>query len=413
MSISKAQLLASLAEKFLAGKTSQAEEDQLHHLYDSWNDDEEEVVTDTEQAELLRAEIFQALKERIEVEKAVVPMRPAVPERSVGQERSVEPERSMVLSSGRSYKKMFWRGAAAAAVIAVGLLVYNQKVGKKGNASSVQNALATNDLPVTPGKDKATLTLSDGSVVDLDSSGTSRTADQGNTRIRIKDGKIVYDPGKAGSVETVYNTITTSRGGQYHVILPDGTKVWLNATSSIKFPVAFAGNSRVVEVLGEAYFEVAKNPSMPFIAKVKDVQVEVLGTHFDVMAYGEEGKIATTLLEGSVRVSRGGEKYAIAPGQQVVWKEDGEFSLNTDVDLEEVVAWKNGKFHFNNVDIKTIMRQIARWYDVDVEYGNVAADTRLGGIVSRKEDIRQLLNYFEVAGKVRFSVVGRKVIVSN
>jgi ferric-dicitrate binding protein FerR (iron transport regulator) len=236
-------------------------------------------------------------------------------------------------------------------------------------------------------------------------------AEQGNTRIKIKDGKVSYDPSKASSAATVYNTITTSRGGQYQVVLPDGTKVWLNATSSIKFPVAFAGNSRVVEVSGEAYFEVAKNPSMPFIAKVKDVEVEVLGTHFDVMAYGEEGKIATTLLEGSVRVSRGREKYAIIPGQQAVWKEDGVFNLNTDVDLEEVVAWKNGKFHFNNVDIKTIMRQIARWYDVDVEYENVAADTRLGGIVSRKQDIRQLLDYFEITGKVKFRVEGKKIIV--
>ncbi|MBN8850802.1 MAG: FecR domain-containing protein [Sphingobacteriales bacterium] len=399
MSSSKAQLLASLAEKFLAGEATQAEEEQLHQLYDSWNDDEEEVVTDTEQPEVLRAEIFQALKERINAERA------ASPKRSPGQERSV--------GSGHSYRKMFWRSVAAAAVIAVGLLIYNQTVVKKGAASLEQKALAINNQPVVPGKDKATLTLADGSVVDLDSSDASRMAQQGDTRIRIKDGKIVYDPSKAGSAATVYNTITTSRGGQYQVVLPDGTRVWLNATSSIKFPVAFAGNSRVVEVSGEAYFEVAKNPAMPFIAKVKDVEVEVLGTHFDVMAYGEEGKIATTLLEGSVRVSKGREKYAIAPGQQVVWSEDGAFSLNTDVDLEEVIAWKNGKFHFNNVDIKTIMRQIARWYDVDVAYENVAEDIRLGGVVSRKEDIRQLLDYFEVAGKVRFRVEGRKVIVSK
>jgi len=389
VSISKAQLLASLAERFLAGKTTQAEEEQLHHLYDSWDDDEEEVVTDTEHAEVLRAEIFQALKERIDAERA----------------RGVP--------SGHSIKRMIWRGVAAAGIIGLALLIYHQTTVKKGAAGSEQKVLATNHLPVAPGKDKATLTLADGTVVELDSSGVALMSQQGNTRIRIKDGKIIYDPNKADGAAIAYNTITTPRGGQYQVVLPDGTKVWLNATSFIKFPVAFSGDRRVVEVSGEAYFEVAKDPSMPFIAKVKDVEVEVLGTHFDVMAYGEEGKISTTLLEGSVRVSRGREKYAIAPGQQVVWKEDGEFNLNTDVDLEEVVAWKNGKFHFNNADIKTIMRQIARWYDVDVEYEDIAADTRLGGVVSRKEDIRQLLDYFEIAGKVRFKVGGRKVVVSK
>ena len=389
MSINKAQLLASLAEKFLAGEASPAEEEQLHQWYDRWKDDEEKVVvTDTGRTEVLREEIFQALKERINAEKAAVPER-------------------------RSYKKIVWRSVAAAVIIAFGLLLYHQTAVRIGAAATEQKALAAKHLPVAPGKDKATLTLADGTVVDLDSSGAGRMAQQGNTSIKIKDGKIVYDPNKAGDGEMIYNTITTPRGGQFQVVLPDGTRVWLNATSSIKFPVAFAGNRRVVEVSGEAYFEIAKNPSMPFMAEVKDVEVEVLGTHFNVMAYGEEGKIATTLLEGSVSVSKGGEKYAITPGQQVVWKEDGAFHLNTDVDLEEVVAWKNGKFHFNNADIKTIMRQIARWYDVDVEYQDVPEDTRLGGIVSRKEDIRQLLDYFEIAGKVRFKVEGRKIIVSK
>jgi len=395
VSINKAQLLASLAEKFLAGTATAAEEEQLHYLYDGWKDDDEEVISDTGQTEVLRTEIFQVLKEGINAGKAVVPQLSAGP------------------SSRHSYKRMFWRSIAAAAVIAVVLLTYDRIMGKRGRALPEEKALAINHLPVAPGKDKATLTLADGTVVDLDSSGTGRTAQQGSTSIRIKDGKIIYDPSKAGSAEIVYNTITTPRGGQYRVVLPDGTGVWLNATSYLKFPVVFAQNRRVVEVSGEAYFEVARNPSRPFIAKVKDVEVEVLGTHFDVMAYGEEGKIATTLLEGSVRVSRGREKYAIAPGQQVVWKEDGAFNLNNDVDLEEVVAWKNGKFQFNNADIRTIMRQVARWYDVDVEYQNAGADIRLGGVVSRKEDIRQLLDYFETTGKVKFKVEGKKIIVSK
>jgi ferric-dicitrate binding protein FerR (iron transport regulator) len=181
----------------------------------------------------------------------------------------------------------------------------------------------------------------------------------------------------------------------------------------MRFPTAFVGGERRVEINGEAYFEVAKNKSMPFVVSVNGTEVHVLGTHFNVMAYSEEGKIATTLLEGSVQVSKAGKKQVIVPGQQAVWKENGDFNLNMDVDLEEAVSWKNGKFHFNNADIKVIMRQIARWYDVDVEYRDNLSETQLGGIVSRKEDLRQLLRYFEIAGKVKFTLEGRKIIVTR
>ena len=388
MSTTKHQLLASLAEKFLDGTATAAEQEQLHQLYDSWTDDEEQVVTDAGHTDVLRNEMFQAIEERMKANHvhSVIPF----------------------------YKKKLWRAMAAASIVGGGLLLYlHQPTPPKGPAIGGEKVLAVHPVPVVPGRDKATLTLADGSVIDLDSSGTGRLAQQGNTSIRIKDGKIVYAPHKAGSNEMAYNTISTPRGGQYQVVLPDGTKVWLNATSYIKFPVAFTGSRRVVEVAGEAYFEVARDPAMPFIAKVRDVAVEVLGTHFNIMAYGEEQKIATTLLEGSVKVSRGSDKHMIVPGQQAVWAENGAFLLNNDVDMEEVVAWKNGKFHFNNADIKTIMRQIARWYDVDVEFENNAADIRLGGVISRKEDIRQLLNYFEIAGKVRFKVEEKKIIVTK
>jgi hypothetical protein len=320
------------------------------------------------------------------------------------------------------YKRKSWRLFAAASIIIVAgvlLFYYLQPASKKNELASKQTDLPTNQSPAVPGKDRATLTLANGAVIDLDSSGAGLLAQQGNTSIINKDGKITYDPRSTGRGETIYNTISTPRGGQYQLVLPDGTKVWLNATSALKFPVAFTGNSRTVELTGEAYFEVAPSTSlrtgekMPFLVKVKDVEVKVLGTHFNIMAYGEEAKIATTLLEGNVHVSRGAEKHVMVPGQQAVWKENGEFNLDEHADLEEVVSWKNGKFHFNNADIKVIMRQIARWYDVEVEYQNISSETQLGGIVSRKEDLRQLLNYFEIAGKVRFTIEGRKIIVSR
>jgi ferric-dicitrate binding protein FerR (iron transport regulator) len=205
--------------------------------------------------------------------------------------------------------------------------------------------------------------------------------------------------------------------------LPDGSKVWLNNTSSIKFPVTFVGNTRTVELTGEAYFEVAKNRAKPFHVIIPPVQggpggaVEVLGTHFNIMAYGEEEAIKTTLLEGSVKVVKRDagkeESTMLKPGEQAVMAANSPLAIDHSPDLDATIAWKNGKFYFNNADIKVIMRQIARWYDVDVEYRNISAETQLGGVVSRKEDLRQLLNYFEIAGKVHFTIEGRKIIVTR
>ncbi|MCS3796517.1 FecR domain-containing protein [Niastella sp. OAS944] len=391
MSVPEEQLLAALAEKYLSGTATASEQEQLHQLYDQWKDDEETIVSETEQSEVLRIEILQALKDRINGQSRIVPF----------------------------YKRKSWRMIAAASIIIVaGVLIfyYNQSATSKKELTSKETVPA-NQSPILPGKDRATLTLADGRVIDLDNSGAGLLAQEGNTSIINKDGKIIYGPNKKGSPETIYNTISTPRGGQYQLVLPDDTKVWLNATSALKFPVAFTGNNRTVELTGEAYFEVAKNPARPFIVKVKEVEVKVLGTHFNVMAYSEEDAIKTTLLEGSVKVSTqqpGKEGSAmLKPGEQVSVSQSSKLSQPILVQTEEVVSWKNGKFHFNNADIKVIMRQIARWYDVEVEYQNISAQTQLGGIVSRKENLRQLLDYFEIAGKVHFTVEGRKIIVSR
>jgi transmembrane sensor len=394
MSVPEEQLLAVLAEKFLANEATAAEQEQLHQLYDKWVDDEETVVSATENADVLRVEILQAIKDRINGQKKVIPF----------------------------YKKKSWRLLAAASIIIVAgvlLVYYIQPASPKNGFATKQPNPAREQSPVLPGKDRATLTLADGRVIDLDSSGAGLLAQQGNTSITNKDGKIVYDPQNMQSGETIYNTISTPRGGQYQLVLPDGTKVWLNATSTLKFPVAFAGNSRTVELTGEAYFEVAtvhlrSGQKMPFKVNVANkAEVEVLGTHFNIMAYTEEEAIKTTLLEGSVKVSKDVASVILKPGEQTSVSQSSHPSQPIPVQTEEAVSWKNGKFHFNNADIKTIMRQVARWYDVDVEYRNISSETQLGGVVSRKEDLRQLLNYFEIAGKVQFTIEGRKIIVSN
>ncbi|OQP64030.1 hypothetical protein A3860_21675 [Niastella vici] len=390
MSVPEEQLLAALAEKFLAGTATDEEQQQLHQLYDQWTDEEETVVSKTEHAEELRAEILQALKDRINGQAKVVPF----------------------------YKRKAWQLVAAASLIIVAgvlLFYYLQTDSHKKELASKETKVPANQSPVLPGKDRATLTLSNGTVIDLDSSGAGLLAQQGNTNIINKDGKIIYDPNKKGSGEIIYNTISTPRGGQYQLVLPDGSKVWLNATSSLKFPVAFTGNTRTVELTGEGYFEVAKNATKPFFVKVNDVEIKVLGTHFNIMAYNEEEAIKTTLLEGSVNVTTQSTKQSaiLKPGEQVSVSQSSQLSQPIPVQTEEVVSWTNGKFYFNNADIKVIMRQIARWYDVEVEYRNISAETQLGGVVSRKEDIKQLLNYFEIAGKVHFTLEGRKIIVSN
>jgi ferric-dicitrate binding protein FerR (iron transport regulator) len=403
MSVSEEQLLAVLAEKFLAGTATAAEQQQLHQLYDKWKDDEEMVVSATQQTELLRVEILQALHERIKGQNNIIPF----------------------------YKRKLWQLAAAASILiaaAVWLFYYLPTSSSKSAFASNNTHPPTNQRPVVPGKDKATLTLANGTVIDLDSAGAGLITTQNGARVMLQNGKVIYDAthlptGQAGSPLTTdhapFNTISTPRGGQYQLILPDGSKVWLNATSAIKFPVAFAGNTRTVELTGEAYFEVAPSTSlrtgakMPFIVKVKDLDVKVLGTHFNVKAYQDEEETKVTLLEGKVKTSMvNGQWSILKPGEQA-FIHHSQLTIHDNVDLEEVISWKNGKFHFNNADIQVIMRQIARWYDVEVEYQHISSDTRLGGIVSRKEDLRQLLDYFEIAGKVRFTVEGRKIIVTN
>ena len=264
--------------------------------------------------------------------------------------------------------------------------------------------------PITAGGNKAVLTLSDGSNIVLDSTHQGTLAKQGSVKVmKLNTATLAYNSGDENNQEVVYNTLSTPSGGQYQLILPDGSKVWLNASSSIHFPTSFKGRERNVTITGEAYFEVAKNAAMPFKINVKGVEVEVLGTHFNVMAYDDESSMNTTLLEGSVKVSKGSLKKLLAPGQQSVINSAGEINV-VDADVEEVMAWKNGWFQFNAYDIKTVMRQISRWYDVEVVYEGKIPAGHYSGSVNRDNDIAQVLKIMQSAG-VRFKIEGRKLIV--
>jgi ferric-dicitrate binding protein FerR (iron transport regulator) len=264
---------------------------------------------------------------------------------------------------------------------------------------------------VLPGGNRALLTLANGSSIVLDSAADGILAQQGNTRIKkLNGGQIVYSVPGMKPEAVFYNVLTTPRGGQYRLALPDGSQVWLNAASSIRYPTAFTGRERRVEITGEAYFEIAKNPQMPFYVKVNDMQVEVLGTHFNVMAYANEDAVRTTLLEGSVKVNRGSSTVFLKPGQQSALGEKGAVSVIDGADTEEAVAWKNGLFEFDNVSIETVLRQISRWYDVDVQYEGNTMPSHFGGQISRYSNLSQVLKILELSG-IHFRIEGKRLIV--
>jgi transmembrane sensor len=272
-----------------------------------------------------------------------------------------------------------------------------------------------------PGGNKATLTLADGSVIVLDSTRHGKIANQQNIVIKAdEDGKIVYDeagdetlPDSPAPAKTVaMNMLATPRGGQYQLVLPDGTKVWLNAASSLKYPAAFTGDERRVELTGEAYFEVSKDPSKPFYVKTASQTVAVLGTHFNINSYADETATKTTLLEGSVKVTgNNGQSVKIKPGEQAV-NIASAISIKENVDTDEAVAWKNGKFMFRNTDLQTIMRQLSRWYDVDVEYQGTMAQKHYMGRISRNVPVSQIFEILKTSG-LNFTINGRKIIVKS
>ena len=307
-----------------------------------------------------------------------------------------------------------WKKVAAAAVIIMMLgtgayFLFGNK-GKQDEIAKTENNNSSNN-DVAPGGNKATLQLADGSTIILDSAQNGTLSQQGNARVlKLDNGQLAYNASGTAK-EVLYNTISTPRGGQYQLTLADGSKVWLNAASSIRFPASFTGSKRKVELTGEAYFEVAKNPAMPFTVSVNGMNVEVLGTHFNINSYADEDIIKTTLLEGAVKVTKGSVIAMLSPGQQAQLTSNGQIGVNKNIDVDEVMAWKNGKFQFGDkVDIGTIMRQIARWYDVDVEYKGVFTK-HFGGSISREVNISQVLKVLETTGDVKYKVEGRKVIV--
>lgn len=385
------QELAVLINKYLAEDLSREEAEQL---LDSLSDEETREQWEASLTALLQNKAAHGLSD---------------PDRMQAAFRSImENKQAKAIPI---YKK-WWR--AAAAVLLIGLaggtafLLYNKQ--------PIDRATAVNSKPmhnVVPGGNKAVLTLGDGSQITLDSAGNGAIASQGNMQvIKLNGGQLAYNAvnGPKDARMVSYNTLSTPRGGQFQIILPDGTKVWLNAASSLRYPTTFAGTEREVQLIGEAYFEVAKMNGMPFSVKVKDMEVQVLGTHFNVMAYQDETSIRTTLLEGAVRINHDAQLTNLHPGQQARLRSTGEMKVLDDVDVEGIVAWKNGYFQFNRESLAGIMRQVSRWYDADIEYEGTVPERQFGGKISRNSSIDDVLKILELSN-VHFRIEGKKITI--
>ncbi len=385
------ETLQDLIRKYLAGKATEEEKKIIARWYDSFSGEELSVdipATDGESEELLHEKMLQRLKD-----DTLIP----------GRSRKKAIVRKLYLR---------WAVAAAAVVcfVAGAFYLFNDKNAVSETADVVPPAKPLQPEDITPGGNKAILQLADGRTIELDTAGTGLLAYEGSTQINLlNDGQVAYQSSGENNAPVSYNTLLTPAGGQYSLTLSDGTRVWLNAISSIHFPTSFTGKERVVQITGEAYFEVAPDKSKPFKVQYGSAEVTVLGTHFNVNAYPDEKDSRVTLVEGSVIVKQGNQMRQLKPGQQAI---GGGSSLNvsTEVNVEEVVAWKNGYFEFSSTDIETMMRQAARWYNIEVAYQGEKPNDRFTGRLPRNVNLAEFLKILKYSD-VKFRMEDRKIIL--
>jgi len=383
--------MLALAEKWIAGTITPEEKTRLFEWYDRFDDTE--LTIEGQEATAfgrLKQEMLQSIRHRIKPPAGVRRL-----------------TRALV-------------AAAALLLLIPGawLALHSRTATQLAAATPIKNTSRTNDI--APGSNKAILTLADGSTVTLDSAGPGKVTKQGNVEVvKHGDGQLQYASAGNTPPETIaYNELSTPRGGQYRLKLQDGTNVWLNASSSIRYPTAFVGKERKVQITGEAYFEVAKNADMPFRVTVldpapggKNTEIEVLGTGFNVNAYQDEAGQRTTLIEGSVKVTSGAGAVTLKPSEQAV-SSGNQLKMMQLENTEQTIAWKNGYFEFENADIPAIMRQISRWYDVDVEYQGKASDDRFSGRFSRNVSLAVVLQILHTSG-VELLADDKKIVIRS
>lgn len=386
------QRINKLADAYLKGETSPEEERELHDWYDNQINGQEEKVnlSTNETEEEIGRRLFNNLKAKIEENK--------------------KSEKSNVAFIRRP---LFYVAASVLFLLAFALVFKSINSSSEGAVSkSITISEYKNDVP--PGMQKAILVLSDGKKVSLDGKELEQVIKEGSTEVMNEDGSLIYNNESGRNEPEIFNTLITSRGETYPLVLSDGTKVWLNSASSIRFPVAFKGKKRAVEISGEVYFEVAHNSKIPFLVKVDGMEVQVLGTHFNINAYGDEENIKTTLLEGSVKVIGGNENVVIKPGEQA--RLPGLSARSSDrihvqsVNVDDVVSWKNGFFSFRHSGLKDIIKQLSRWYDIEVKYEGNIAKQEFTGKIDRNLSLSEVLKILDQTG-VYFKIEGRTLTI--
>ena len=394
-----------LISLFADGKISKAEYEELFDYLKSENDEKINFAFDQELRKLSRGVPLSA-QEKNELFQRII-----------RSEKFAETSESNA-AGVKLIRPWIQVGIAASllAILSIGLYFYSNRTIDTQNSYSKSEQIQEKVI-VRPGGDKAILTLSDGSKIILEDAKKGLLANQAGVRIqKTADGEIVYSFAENEGITTerlpsalIYNTIETPFGGKYQINLPDGSRVWLNSASTLRFPAFFSGNTREVELNGEAFFDIAKDPNKPFKVLTKDQIVEVLGTQFNINSYSDEETFKTTLIEGSVKIIYKDKVVLLSPGQQ--FQPNMNKSKIIEADTEEVIAWKNGYFLFKDEDIRSIMRKVSRWYNVEVDYVGNIPEVGFGGNISRSKDINEVLNVLQLTNAVHFKVEGRRITV--
>lgn len=381
--------LQELFSKYLAGRASADELLQLLDYFQEENDSEQ-------LCHLILAEL-----EKEDANPATEGHRAILGRVSMSLYKHVQQSQSKI-------RKLYWSiGTVAAVIFCVGSWIGARYLTGSNGVND------TKQLAIVPGEDKAILRLEDGTVIDLNSEVEQDSED--SYLSKDSDGIMTFNTQNLAVKEEGERTLRTPKGGQFAAILPDGTKVWLNAESSITFPTRFARETRIVDITGEVYFEVAHQKDQPFLVHARKQTIRVLGTHFNVNAYPERSQVQTSLLEGKVAVSAGGNHVLLKSGEMCLWNEtNGGLTVGKIADIGNILAWKDGMFSFDNNSIQEIMQTVARWYDVDFSFeeGDYS-DCVFDGMVPKKESIEQVLKILSTSQQLNFAVKDRKVLVSR
>jgi len=386
MSTANKKQFSRLVDAYLNGTASSKERAVIEQYYDLFSDGED-VFENMERTEI--KEVGDRLKSRID---------------------------ATIKNKERPHFLLPWKyiSVAATILLAAAMGIYFYKLNQPKLKASIHKTKMLADI--SPGGNKAILTLASGRKISLTDAMLGKVAnEQGIVINKTKDGQLVYEGSKSNPEEMDYNSVETPKGGQYQLTLPDGTQVWLNAASTLRYPIAFSEKERVVELSGEAYFEVAKDKGKRFIVSTARESVEVLGTHFNINSYTDETFTKTTLIEGSVKVknSKSGFSMVIKPGQQAMVSSGLSTVKLKDVDVDEAMAWKKGYFMFDEENLESILRKVSRWYDVDIQYQDSDLKKKLlfSGTLSRYSNVSKVLKKLELTESVQFKIEGRKIIV--